>query len=234
MKKRKRSDSRNLRSTPAPLDFVAWRKRFEASLVVGTRASKAFRELLKKEAQSRERLHLPKLLDLPGYVMEGIYRETSTLPEQNDRVPERLAKLLKGLVEQLGFVIGTITTAGAKVESQAGVSLDLSTDLHLFHKARNSATATLELLEVKGPESMRRDAADQCLSFLLTLEGLVPESQANDLAQVALKAHGYTEDALTDLAIGEERSGKVRKRKDALRKRYKDTLVKMNSFKLRQ
>jgi hypothetical protein len=234
MKKRKRSDSPNLRSTPAPLDFVAWRKRFESSLVVGTPASKAFRELLKQEEQSRERLHLPKLPDLRGYVMEWIYKETSAVREQNYRVPERLAWLLKELVEQLGAVIGTITTAGAKVESQAGVDLDLSTDLHLFHKARNSATATLELLEVKGPESVRRDATDQCLSFLSVLEGRVPESQANDLAQVALKAHGYTEDALTDLAIGEERSGKVRKRKDALRKRYEDTLIKMNSFKLRQ
>ena len=234
MKKRKQSHSSNLRSTPVPLAFHEWRKRFESSLFRGTPASKAFHKLLKEEAQSREKLHQPKLLDLRGYVMEGIYRETSAIPEQHDHVPERLATGLKGLVEQLGFVIGTITTAGAKVESQAGVSLDLSTDLHLFHKARNSATATLELLEVKGPESVRRDAADQCLSFLLMLEGLVTESQANDLAQVVLKAHGYTEDALTDLDTDKVRSGKVRKRKDALRKRYEDTFVKMNSFKLRQ
>jgi hypothetical protein len=165
--------------------------------------------------------------------MEGIYRETSALPEQND-VPERLAKSLKNLIEQLGVVISTITTAGAKVETQGGLGLDLSADLHLFHKVRNSATATLELLEVKGPDSQRRDAVDQCLSFLQTLEGVVPESQANELAQLALEAHGYALDALSDLDADKIRSGKVRKRKGALSKRAKDTFVKMNSFNLRQ
>ena len=234
MRKRKRSDSPSLKSTPATPDFVVWRKRFESYLFNGTPASEAFRELHKQEAQSREARTRLRVLDLRGYVMEWIYRETSAVPEQQNRVPESLAMLLKELVEQLGAVIRTITTAGARVESQAGVDLDLSTDLHLFHKARNSATATLELLEVKGPESVRRDATDQCLSFLLMLEGRVPESQANDLARLALKAHGYTEDALTDLDTDKVRSGKVRKRKDALRKRYEDTFVKMNSFKLRQ
>ena len=230
MKKRKRSRSPNPKSTPAPLDFHAWRKRFESSLVVGTPASEAFRELLKQEAQSREKFNLPKLQDLRRHVMEGIYRETSALPEQNDQVPERLARGLKELVTQLGVVIATITTAGGKIESRGGLSLDLSADLHLFHKVRNSASATLELLEVKGPDALRRDAADQCLSFLLSLEKLVPEAQANELAQMALSAHGYADDALTDLGIGEVRSGKVRKRKDALRKRAKDTLVKVNGF----
>ncbi len=233
MKRRKRSHSPNLRSTPAPLGFHEWRKRFESSLIVGTPASKAFRELVRQEAQSREKYHLPKLLDLRGYVMEGIYRETSALPEQNDEALKKLTKGLKKLVAQLGVVIGTISTAGAKIESRGGLSLDLAADLHLFHKARNSATATLELLDVKGPESVRRDATDQCLSFLLMLEGRVPESQANDLAQVALKAHGYADDTLTDLGTDKVRSGKVRKRKDALRKRAKDTLVKVNSFNLR-
>jgi len=124
--------------------------------------------------------------------------------------------------------------AGAKVESQGGIGLDLSPDLHLFHKARNSATATLELPEAKGPESLRRDAVDQCLFFLSTLEGLVPESQANDLARLALKAHGYADVALTDLDEDKIRSGKVRKRKDALRKRCEDALVKVKSYGLRQ
>ena len=123
---KKRSCSPNLRSTPAPLDFVAWRKRFESYLFTGTPASEAFRELLKQEPQSRERLNLPKLPDLRGYVMEGIYRETSAIPKQNDEVPERLAKVLRELVEQFGVVIATITTAGAKVESQGGIGLDLS------------------------------------------------------------------------------------------------------------
>src|SRR5579862_5284778 len=108
MKKRKQSRSPNLRSTPAPLDFHAWRKRFESSLVVGTLASEAFRELLKQEAQSREKFNLPKLQDLRRHVMERIYRETSALPEQNDQVPERLARALKELVTQLGVVIATI------------------------------------------------------------------------------------------------------------------------------
>jgi len=58
--------------------------------------------------------------------MEGIYRETSAIPKQNDEVPERLAKVLRELVEQFGVVIATITTAGAKVESQGGIGLDLS------------------------------------------------------------------------------------------------------------
>jgi len=233
MKKRKRNRSPNLRSTPLPLAFHKWRKRFESSLFVGTPASEAFRELLKEEIQSREKLQMPKLLDLRGHVMERIYRETSALPQQNE-APKRLTKGLKELVAQLGVVIATITTAGAKIESEGGLSLDLSADLHLFHKARNSATATVELLEVKGPESPRRDAADQCLIFLLTLKGLVPESQANDLAQVALSAHGYADDALTDLDTDNVRSGKVRKRKDALRKRAKDTFARVNSFNLRQ
>jgi hypothetical protein len=203
-------------------------------LIVGTPASKAFRELVKQEAQSREKFHLPKLPDLRGHVMEGIYRETSTFPRPNEKALNELSKALKKLVAQLGVVISAISTAGGEVESQGGISLDLSADLHLFHKARNSATATLELLEVKGPESLRRDATDQCLSFLLTLEGLVPETQANDLAQLALKAHGYPDVALTDLGTERVRSGKVRKRKDALGKRVEDALVKMKSYGLRR
>jgi len=166
--------------------------------------------------------------------MEGTYRETSALPQQNDEALKKLTKALKKLVAQLGVVIGAISTAGAKVESQGGIGLDLSPDLHLFHKARNSATATLELPEAKGPESLRRDAVDQCLFFLSTLEGLVPESQANDLARLALKAHGYADVALTDLDEDKIRSGKVRKRKDALRKRCEDALVKVKSYGLRQ
>jgi len=231
MKKRKRPSVAQ-RSNPAPVSFQEWRRTFESSLRVGTPGWKAFRELLHQEEQSREKLHLPRLDDMRGHVLKKICEETSPRPPQDKNAPV-LAKALKKVIAQLGVLIATIAKAGGKVETDGGLSLDLSTDLHLFHKARNSATATLELLEAKGPESLRRDAPDQSLWFLSMLDGLVPESQANALAQLALEAHGYPDVELTDLAADNVRSGKVRKRKDAFRKLHENTLLKIKSYALR-
>src|ERR1700744_704716 len=104
MKRRKRNHSPKLRSTPAPVDFHEWKKRFESSLFLGTPASKAFRELVKREARSREESHLPKLPDLRGCVMEGIYKETSSIPRSNDEALKKLTDSLKKLIKQLGVV----------------------------------------------------------------------------------------------------------------------------------
>jgi hypothetical protein len=68
--------------------------------------------------RSPSKFQLPKLLDLRGYVMEGIYRETSAPHQQND---EALTKGLKKLVAQLGVVMGTISTAGANVVSEGAL-----------------------------------------------------------------------------------------------------------------
>ena len=97
-------------------------------LFVRTPASKAFRELVKRETHCREKLHLPKVPDLRGYVMEDIYRETSAVSQPNDQALRKLTKSLKKLVEQLGVVIGTISKMGTNLESKGGVSLDLSMD----------------------------------------------------------------------------------------------------------
>jgi hypothetical protein len=232
MKERKQRRSVAQKSSPAPVSFQEWRKKFESSLRVGTLAWKAFRELLKQEGQSSEKFHWPKPEDVRGHVLKNIYEETSPRPPLDKNAPV-LAKALKKLVPQLSIVIAAISNAGAKVESYSGLGLDLSADLHLFHKARNSANATLELLEAKGPESLRRGAPDQSLWFLSMLDGVVPEPQANALAKLALEAHGYPDVELTDLDISSVRGGKIRKRKDAFRKLYENVMLKVKSFTLR-
>jgi hypothetical protein len=233
MKKPKQKSRLGQAPTVGTVGFPEWRKRFDSMLRVGTAAWKAFRTLLEQEQQSRVKWQL-QLEDLRGQVLDSIYKETSPLPAFDENALKDLAhtqKALKDLVTQLNSVIGKIRTTGVVVVSYGGVRLDFSADLEIYQRAANSARYSLQMLEARGPESLRRDAVDQGLSFLLSLEGLVPESEANALAKLALKAHGHHESDLTDL--DDVRSGKVRKRKDALRERYAKALIEMKSYTLR-
>jgi hypothetical protein len=231
MKKRKSGISGVQKSNPAPVSFQEWRKKFESSLRVDTPAWKAFRELLKREKQSSEKFHLPKPEDVRGDLLRRIYEETSPRP-QDENAPA-LAKTLKKLVPQLSAAIAVISISGSKVVTDGGLGLDLSSDLHLLHKVRNSATATLGLLEAKGPESLRRDASDQGLWFLSMLDGIGTEMQANELCKLALEAHGYPDVELTDLDISNTRGGKIRHRKDTLRKLNERVSLKIKNYALR-
>jgi hypothetical protein len=147
---RKQRRSVAQKSSSAPVSFQEWRKKFESSLRVGTLAWKAFRELLKQEEQFSERFHLPKAEDIRGRVLKNIYKETSPRPPLDKNAPV-VAKALKKLVAQLSTVIAGISEAGEKVESYSGLGLDLSADLHLFHKARNSATLRSNCWRLKVP-----------------------------------------------------------------------------------
>lgn len=223
----------------ARVEFKEWRRRFELSLSVGTNASKGFKKLMDREEASRKELRkkypATETEDVQSHILRLIYGETSPVIEDDKTRKNReyTKTALNNLIAQLGQVIGHLRTTGVLVESFGGVELDFSRDLEVYQRAANSARYSLELLEVRGPESLRRDAVDQCLSFLLMIEDVMPESQANPLARLALLAHGYRDVDVVDLQEKEVRGGKVRIRRNALRERYSKTSILMKSYSLR-
>jgi hypothetical protein len=225
MARLKHNTAANQAFVPAGMEYEEWRIRFEHSLKVGTTAWKGFKTWMSVEEESANKFKMPWANDVRDHVLRMMHAETSPLPNDKKARDNRAytIKALKHLVAQLNSVLGHIRKTGVFVETDGGLGLDFSSDLEVFQHAANRAASSLALLEVRGPDSLRRDAIDQCLWFLESRDGWIPEAQAFALAKLALMAHGYRDVDLVDLDTPGG-NGKVSKRKKTLVKLYWDTL----------
>jgi hypothetical protein len=239
MVRRKQNPAANQAFVPVPrVKFEVWRRRLESDLKVETNAWKGLKKWISIEEESAKKYQQSWAVDgrgVRGHVLESLYKNTGPFPDDKKARNNRACtmNLLKNLIPLLDDLTEHLQRTGVVVESDGGVELDFSKDLQIYYKAANSARYSLALLKARGPESLRRDAVDQCLWFLTTIARTIPESQAYALAQLALKAHGYRLIDLADLNNAKIRAGKVRRRKAALNKLYREFDIHIKSYALR-
>lgn len=200
--------------------FDEWRKRFEASLKVGTDAHKRFVSWIEVEEVTAAKFNLPWRDDCRGHVLESLHADTSPDPhfEQGARKNNEYIK------KELGEIRLKLENLAKAIRQRGIFPPDISffpiyTDdlLKSFDCAAREAARIFALVD--RPYSHQPQILDQCMPLFRSSNA--PLREVCDLAYLAMKAHGYEDTELTALNVETVRSkGTVRNRKKAELNRY--------------
>ena len=200
---------------PPRVDFRTWKDQFDRTLRPSSPEGKAFKCWMAQKVDYYSFLGVTERAERDSLVQEIFEMTCPPMASDAEAKKHRAAVTkVKELLPMLNSTIGSLKACGPQVAPKDGSAPPTLSDLSL-HLEESAFKINIALLYLDWPYMRSADVLSYCWPFISSLVSSgITEPDAVCLAEVAMKAHGFTQDEIEVLSKKSQRAGTIRKRRE--------------------